>query len=186
MSHIADELPSILVQASEAQLRETGFCPRPQVHILAEDMEKPYVGYVTCRYFYRGADAAEAIADLGLMPSVLAATRLIVLWEDCDLRTALEMRGESFATGLVVMDAQLDRHTLHWYPFSVEVGGESSFGIPTVIPRWGAPARFENAELLAPVTTLLRTWRELRRDDIQQTAIELQKNGYELHWATGN
>lgn len=164
-------------------LRETGFCPRPQVHMFAEDMNNPYVGYMTCRYFYRGADAAEAIADLGLMPSVLAATRLIVLWEDCDLRTALEMRGESFATGLVVMDAQLDRHTLHWYPFAVEAGELSSFGVPTVIPRWGAPARFEGAELVAPVAMLLRTWREFRRDDIQRTAIDLQKNGYELHWA---
>jgi hypothetical protein len=45
-------------------------------------------------------------------------------------------------------------------------------------------ARFEDAELVAPIAMLLRIWREFRQDDIQQTAIELQKAGYKLNWVT--
>lgn len=180
MADLVESLSNIILTSSEALLREHGACPRPQVHILAEDMDQPYVGFVTCRLFHRGVDAASALANLGLFPSVLMATRLLVVWEDCDLRTALELPGESFPTGVVVLDAGLDQHTLNWHPFDIEVGGTSPYGIPTVNPHWGAPARYENVQLLAPIAELLQVWREFRNEDIQETAIKLQEAGYEF------
>ncbi|MFF7247640.1 hypothetical protein ACFZBU_27470 [Embleya sp. NPDC008237] len=180
MSEIVEALTDSILHAGEVLLREHGACPRPQVHILAEDMDQPYVGFVTCRPFYRGADAANALAGLGLLPSVLMATRLVVAWEDCDLRTALEMPGEFFATGITVLDARFQEHTLRWYPYDVEWGDPSPYGIPTVVPGWRTPARYENVPLLAPIEALLDVWRTFRDDDIQQTATELQDAGYEL------
>ncbi|MFD5025791.1 hypothetical protein [Streptomyces sp. NPDC058373] len=184
MADLVETLSNVILESSEAVLRAHGACPRPQVHILAEDMDQPYVGFVTCRLFYRGADAASALAGLGLFPSVLMATRLLVVWEDCDLRTALELPGDSFATGMVILDAGLDQHTLNWHPFDVEVGGTSPHGIPTVIPHWGTPARYEKVQLLAPVAELLEVWREFRHEDIQETAIKLQEAGYEFDMVT--
>ncbi len=183
MPDIGDALPAVLLQASEAELRATGFCPQPQVHILAEDMEHSYIGYVVCRRFYRGADAASAIAGLGLLPSALMATRLIVVWENRDLRTALELPGEGFPTGIAVLDARLGGHILHWHPFDIEVTGTSSHGIPTIIPHWRPPVRYTDVELLVPIAALLEVWREFRNDDLQRMAIDLQEAGYELNWA---
>ncbi|MBQ0829385.1 hypothetical protein [Streptomyces tagetis] len=184
MADLVETLSDVILKSSETVLRTHGACPRPQVHILAEDMDQPYVGFVTCRLFYRGADAASALAGLGLFPSVLMATRVLVVWEDCDLRTALESPGDSFATGVVILDAGLDEHTLNWHPFDVEVGGTSPHGIPTVIPRWGTTAHYKNVRLPAPVAELLGVWREFRQEDIQETAIRLQEAGYEFDMVT--
>ncbi|MET9798711.1 hypothetical protein [Nocardiopsis alba] len=182
MPDLIETLSDMVLETSEELLREHGACLTPQVHILAEDMDQPYVGFISCRPFYRGADAATALAGLGRLPSVLMATRLLVAWEDCDLRTALELPGESFATGMVILDAGTEDHTLYWHPFDIEVGGASPHGIPTVIPHWGARARYENVPLLAPISALLDVWRQFHRDDdIQQTAIELQQAGYGLN-----
>ncbi|MEY9487745.1 hypothetical protein RKD26_003539 [Streptomyces calvus] len=180
MPDLVETLIDVVLETSDELLRSHGACPRPQVQILAEDMDQPYVGFVTCRPFYRGEDAASALADLGLFPSVLMATRLLVVWEDCDLRTALQLPGESFDTGVVILDASLETHTLNWYPFDVEVGDAGPHGIPTVVPHWRTPARFENVQLLAPIAELLEIWREFRHEDIQETAIELQRAGYEF------
>jgi hypothetical protein len=91
MPDIVEDLPAILLDVAAAALRQTGFYPRPQVHMFAEDLASPYIGYIVCRPFYRGEDAVTAIAGLGLLPSVMGLTRLLVVWEDRDLRTALEM-----------------------------------------------------------------------------------------------
>ena len=180
MADLVETLSHVILESSEALLRDHGACPRPQVHILAEDMDQPYVGFVTCRLFYRGADAASALAGLGLFPSVLMATRLLVVWEDCDLRTALELPGGPFPTGVVILDAGHDQHALNWHPFDIEVGGTSPHGIPTVTPHWGTPSRYEDVQLLAPIEELLTVWREFRHEDIQETAIKLQEAGYEF------
>ncbi|MGW4030705.1 hypothetical protein ACWEFL_15520 [Streptomyces sp. NPDC004838] len=182
MKDIAEELPALLLDVSEAVLRETGFYTQPQVHLLAEDLEHAYIAYVVSRSFYRGSDAATAIENLGLLPSVLKATRLIVTWEDSDLRTALEVPGDGFANGMAILDARFDRHTLHWHPFEAEASTPSAHGIPTIIPHWGTPARYEDVELPAPIAGLLRLWREFRDDDVEQTAIQLEEAGYEVNW----
>jgi hypothetical protein len=188
MPNIVEDLPAILLRASEAELRKAGCYPRPQVHMFAVDLEHPYIGYIVSRPFYRGDDAVTAIANLGLLPSVMAVTRLLVLWEDRDLRTALQLPGSAqAATGMAVLDARFDGHTLQWHPFDVEVTGVTRHGaytINTINPRWRTAIRFENVGLLRPIADLLKIWRELRKDDIQTTAIGLQDAGYELNWVT--
>ena len=52
---------------TDAQLRANGGVMPPTVYILAEDLDQPYVGYLTCRPFYRGADASRATAKLVLV-----------------------------------------------------------------------------------------------------------------------
>jgi hypothetical protein len=188
MPDIIEDLPAILLNAAEVELRQAGFYPRPQVHMFAEDMESPYIGYIVCRPFYRGDDAVTAIANLGLLPSVMAVTRLLVLWEDRDLRTALEMPGSASAdTGIALLDAQLDGHTLRWHPFEAESIGVAQHGpyqVQTINPRWRKPTQFKNVQLLRPISNLLGIWRERRQDDMQQTAIGLQDAGYELNWVS--
>ncbi len=90
VGELVDRIEEAARADADAALREAGGVPPPAVHILAEDLEQPYVGYLTCRPFSRGADAAAAIAELGELPSVLAATRLVVTWEAQDLNVALE------------------------------------------------------------------------------------------------
>ncbi|GAB1817654.1 hypothetical protein [Herbidospora sp. RD11066] len=184
MTDIVEKLPNILLKAVDAQIRAGGGGLRPQVHILAEDMNAAYVGYVECRPFYRGADAASALANLGVLPSVFKATRLFVVWEDHDIRTALEIQGEHINQGIAILDARFNGHTLRWHPFSA-VGRQVNGGREISVDlTWGTPAHYENVRLLAPFEALLRVWRELRDDDLERTAVLLQKAGYVLNWAT--
>jgi hypothetical protein len=181
---ITAELPRILIEASKAELQATGAVPRPQVHMLAEDTPNPYTGFMICRRFYRGHDTVTAIGDLGLLPSAMKMTRLMILWENCDLSIALEQGPGPFPMGLMLVDAHLSRHTLHHHPFEPVPTGQVVNGVPAVRLRWEIPQRSENAPLPDPISRLLRTWRELREDDIQETAKALQRVGYELNWVT--
>ncbi|TDD85401.1 hypothetical protein [Actinomadura rubrisoli] len=184
MSDVTSQLPRVLIEASKAELHATGAVPRPQVHMLAEDMEHSYIGFVICRMFYRGQDAATAIGDLGALPSVMKMTRLMILWENLDLLTALDQGTDPAPMALMLLDAQFNRHTLYRHPFEAVPTGQVVNGVPTVRLRWEAPQRSHDGPLPDPIIRLLRTWRELREDDMQETAIALQRSGYELNWAT--
>jgi hypothetical protein len=176
MPNIADEVVSAIIEESEVCIQETRECPRPQVHILVEDMDEPYLGYIICRRFYRGADAASAIAGLGRLPSALTATRLFVVWEDHDLRTALEMPIERPAQGLCVVDVRLDGHTMLWLPFNVVQRGSE------IVVAWGSPARHDNVALPAPIDHLIETWWQ-PPDDLERTVLDLQNAGYRIRWS---
>ncbi len=172
----------MLIKAMDARFRVCGQSPPPEVHILAEDMDNSYIGSVECRPFYRGADAVSAIATLGLLPSVLKATRLLVLWEERDLHIALEMPQEHPAIGMVILDARFDGHTLHWHPISASADTANRPEPPGVLVEWGTPARYENVALPEPIEALLQVWREFREDDIRQTVTGLEQAGYGVHW----
>lgn len=182
MLDLATELLSILIEASKAELYATGAVPRPQVHMFAEDLPHPYIGFMICRRFYRGHDAATAIGDLGLLPSVMKMTRLMILWENSDLAIALEQDKGPFPMGLMLVDAGLSQHTLYQHLFEPVPTGQIVDGTPALRLEWETPRRSEGARLPEPITRLLWTWRELHEDDIQQTAIALQRSGYELNW----
>ena len=100
----------------------------------------PYVGYLSCRPFYRGGDVVDAMALMGVAGSLTGASRLLVVWEHQDLCVALELPGaEEEPNGQVVVEAVLDRgHVLRWHPFRLHLGPPSPVGGPTVIPEWGA------------------------------------------------
>ncbi|MFI7438067.1 hypothetical protein [Micromonospora haikouensis] len=178
MPDVASEVMNAILDESEAHIQKTGQVPRPQVHIVAEDMDEPYqyIGYIATRPFYRGADAATAVADLGRLPSALAATRLFVVWEEVDLRLALEMPNRQPVHGLSVVDVRSDGHTMLWLPFEV---AQDDAGIIVI---WGKPTRHENVKLHAPIEALIETWHR-PCGDLERTVLDLQGSGYQINWS---
>src|SRR5690242_11127064 len=102
---VVDMVDEVSVELADQLLSETGMVAPPTVHILSRLLAPPYLGKVTTRRFCRGDDAALAVTALGVLPSLLLATHVVVVWEYADLCTALELPGEAFPTGLVVLEA---------------------------------------------------------------------------------
>lgn len=181
-----DHLDEIAVVTADQVLRETGMLLPPTVHILAEGLDPPYVGYLTCRTFYRGQDARNAIGLLGLLPSALGASRLVVTWEHADLCTALELPGDDgFPPGVVVVDASRNGHTLRWHPMRMHAGPVGRNGAQTVIPEWGPSQQHQDAVLPEPVADLLAVWRQPRAwpdTELLKTSTSLETTGYEMRW----
>jgi hypothetical protein len=178
---VVEAITRTSVESAEHLLRTAGLCPPPVVHVLSRHLASPYIGSVTTRPFYRGADAAAAVTALGLLPSLLCATQLVIAWEYADLCTALELPGPAgFPTALVVVYASLDDHVLGWHPFDLRIGPPGPSGIPTAAPEWGKPERYPGAPLPEPVAELLALWREWRPSDVHATARELAAPGSTL------
>lgn len=182
MPDIVAELPRMLIESCKAELYATGAVPRPQVHMFAEDVARQYIGIVMCRPFYQGEDTITAIGDLGVLPSVMKMTRLMVLWENRDLTTALQQRQSMSPLALMLLDAQLDQHTLHRYAFDTVPTGNVVDGVPTIRLEWTEPTQQDGPPLPQPLHKLLRTWRELRGGDIESTVTALEQSGYEFGW----
>ena len=180
---VVDMLDNVSVELTDRLLRETGLVPPPTVHILSRLLAPPYLGKVSTRPFYRGEDAALAVTALGLLPSRLLATHLVVVWEYADLCTALELPGEAFPTGVVVLEASTDSHVVRWHPFRVHVGLPGPLGLPTVRAEWGELARFADAPLPAPVVELLAVWRSWQGGNYRETAAGLERAGFKVWWA---
>jgi len=178
-----DRLAGVAVEAAEEMLRVHGLCPPPTVHMVCADMDPPYAGMLTCRPFYRGADAEQAVAAMGALPSALWATHLLVVWEHADLCTALELPGETFPSGVVVLEATISEHTVRWYPFATRFGPVGTSGMPTVMPDWETPQRHPGGWLPEPVVKLLKSWREWSADDVlQERVVRLERAGYRIRW----
>jgi hypothetical protein len=137
---------------------------------------------VTVRRYERGADAARAVVDLGLLPSVLQGPRLVVMWEHADLCRALGEVGEQFPAALMVLDATLQEHMVRWHPFTPVYGTQIRSGARTVAPEWGEPARLPGAALPAAVAALLTLWWEQRGGDLDATRVELERSGFRVSW----
>lgn len=94
--HIVDSIAEATRLGTDTVLRDVGaLLMPPQVHLLVEHEEEPYVGYVNCRPFYRGNDVVRAMAMMGVAGSLTGASRLVVVWKHRDLCTALELPGRS-------------------------------------------------------------------------------------------
>jgi hypothetical protein len=173
---IAGKVLTAILDESETHIQETGGrCPPPHVHLVAEDLNEPYLGYVICRRFYRGDDAAQAIADLGRLASALAATRLFVVWEERNLRAALGMPVPSEVSTLTVVDARADGHTVLSLPMA------PAYQDSQLYVQWGKPQRFDNVPLPAPVHDLLHTWSQ-PPEDLTRTVQEMLDTGYRIMW----
>ena len=176
----------VSVELTDQLLRETGMVPPPTLHILSRLLAEPYIGKVSTRPFYRGLDAEVAVTGLGLLPSLLLATHVVVVWEYADLCTALELPGEAFSTGLVVLEASMDAHVVRWHPFRMHFGPLSAVGLPTVRAEWGESARMPDAPLPAAVVELLAVWRSWQGGDHRATSAELERAGFHVWWAPRN
>ena len=157
--------------------------PSPRVHLLSKHARMPYMGTVSTRPFYRGRDAADAVTVLGLLPSVATATHLVAAWDYEDLNVALQCTGSECPTGLVVLEASLDVHTVRWNPYIQHVGTNRGDGLATVLPEWDRPVHHPDGWLPGPIISLLALWREWRAGDIDETRAELAAAGFSIFWA---
>lgn len=189
---LVDAVESGSVELVEKMLTDSGrVCP-PTVHVLSKHLPQRYLGSVATRSFRRGADAGAAVAAMGLLPSVVPATRLVVVWEYSDLCAALDLPGwrdGRYPLGIVVLDADLAEHVVRWHPFRMRTDAPSGPAalIPAsarLWPEWGPAARHPGGVLPAPVGELLAVWRELRRGDVAKTRAELEAAGFVVNWVS--
>lgn len=137
----------------------TGFCMAPTVHMFYEP-EDEYVGYVSCRPYYRGADAQAAIEHLGVIAAAMCATRLLVVWEESDLRASLH--GPTFGdpNGVALLEVSLADHEMTWTPYRYLNDHGQAPGMDANIDiTWGAPTVQANVTLMPAVRNLVHAWR---------------------------
>lgn len=184
-----DVIKDVIVSAV-ADVLPTGVAPRPQVHILDDTLEQPYVGYVVCRRYYRGQDAAAAISHLGRIAAAMCSSQLVVVWEESDLRSSI-LGGDpgDHPHGLAVLDAPFllgSTHILDWHPFQwcTSDGTPVYFTNPALVLQWGRASRHPGAPLPDPVPALLMSWRApapFGPDGVERTLSEAVSEGYEFH-----
>ncbi len=171
----------------DAGLRYGGGVMAPTLWIFAEDMDQPLLAKVTVRPFYAGADAVAAVAGMGELASVLAATRLLITYEAQDFAGAMGAEPDPEATALVVLDATPWVTTVYWQPLTMRPAPDWR-RTGAVIPEWGATTVLADRPVPAPIRQLLHAWQELRgfgtdiADDLNETAIRLQAAGYVIAW----
>lgn len=167
----------------------TGVAPRPQIHVIDDTLEQPYVGYVVCRYYYRGRDAMAAISHLGRIAAVMCASHLLVVWEESDLRVSMSGGDpDEHPRGLAVLEAPFlpPTHTLRWQPFQLYTsdGTPLFFTNPAIDVAWGHPSHSSQVPLPEPIETLLMSWRTTPfGQGVQRTLSEAVDAGYEFHFA---
>jgi hypothetical protein len=190
-----DQLDDMAVRVTDALLREGAGVQPPTVHVLVDELDQPYVGYVRCRPFYRGRDAHAAVGAMGLFASQLGASRVVVTYEHADMALGWEDPDAGEApTGIVVVDAARDEHTVRWHPMVMTLAtaispsdvGPGAAGAPAVEACWGPPDRYPGGELPAAVAQLLAVWREPRacsEPEFLAVYARWQESGYDVRWA---
>lgn len=185
ISEWVHHLDELAVQVVDQMLRETGMVQPPTVHLLAEGLDPPYVGYLTCRPFYRGQDAATAVTALGLLPAALGCSRLVVTWENDDLHIALDLPSRPVSPAVMVVDAHRHGHTLRRHPLRIHLNPPGRAGLPSVTPQWGPTQQDRDATLPGPVAELLDVWRSPRPwTDLELVELyaRLETAGYQMRW----
>ncbi len=184
-----DQLDDTAVHVVDQMLREVGMVQPPTLHFLREGLDPPYLGYLTCRPFCRGEDAAQAVRAMGLVGSMLGASRLVVTWENADLCAALELPGaDEVQTGVVVVDADRTGHVLRWHPAVFGDAQLSASGGWTARAHWGRAVTYpRDVELPAPVADLLWAWRAERvwsETEFLAALSGMEQGGYSMRWVT--
>jgi hypothetical protein len=184
----ASTLRSAVIKAADDTFRQLGFCPVPQIHVLAEDMAQPYLGYIHTRPFHQGEDAAKAITELGLFPAAMGATRVLMAWENRDINVAMRTGGEKAPSAVVLAEASMDGHVVHWHPFEVgEIGSVSEHGTRAFVPYWGQATVHAGAALPDPLARALWIWREappFGADEMRDMVRGLQERGHIISWVS--
>jgi hypothetical protein len=155
---LIDAVRNACLVAADKAMRAGGYVPEPQLHMLLDRWEQPYLGYLFTRPYRDGVDAIKAITRLGDAAAAARATRVVVAWEHADLHRSMHGGGD-YPNGMAVVLASLTRgHTLHWHPVVLDVGSDEH-GRPAVIPRWGAPVTIDGAALPPVIASVLMSWR---------------------------
>jgi hypothetical protein len=181
---MAESIIEISFKAITEALATDGGVGPPTLHMLCEDMDQPYAGYVSTRPFYRGADAVAAITRLGLLPSVLAATRVVIVWENADLLTGLTQPHQGYPHALMAVEATFTGHTLTRQPFTVTWGpADATTGLPISTPALGELEQLPDADLPQPIAAALDLWRQLRNEDLKAILDALLGEGFTVQFA---
>lgn len=180
-----EALDGMCVQAAGEEIRASGNCLAPRLHLLVAGLELPYVGYLTCRPFYRGDDAITAVGMMGVMASMLGACRVVLTWEHQDMSAALRL--PDAPAGQVVLDAHHPggRHVLRWHPVWINPDPQHREGASGVTPAWGPTDVVPDAELPPFAGACLATWRQLADWDGPALIARLawfERTGYVMHW----
>ncbi len=170
------------VAKAAADVLPAGIAPRPQIHVLDDTFDRPYIGYMVCRPYYRGHDAMAAIRHLGRIAAAMCATRLVVVWEEFDLRTSILGPSDNYPNGLALLDAEFpSSHSLTWLPFDYYTSaGGSTLGL-----SWEQPSTQLDVALPEPIPSLLNAWRApapFGPDGVEHTLTEALHDGYEMHF----
>ena len=190
---LVDTLAASSARLVETTLTERGFVLPPTVYLMSKYALPPLLGTVTTRPFYRGADAAGAVARLGVLPAAAQALRLLVVWENADLCAALDRPGWQagrYPRGVVAVDAHRDErigHMVRWQPFSVTAVDpvtQSGHGRLTAVAlNWGTPQQYQDGQLPGEITNLLAVWRRPRPEDgVEALRAELTATGFVVTW----
>lgn len=185
---VVDTIMEATRRGTDASLRAGGVAMPPQAHLLVEQLEQPYLGYMTCRPIHGGRDITPALRGLGVMASLIGASRLVLAWENHGLWSEVEQSeapDEPYAH--VAVDVRRDGgHVLRCYPFEPYGGAGGPPGRPaTVLPVWGEPILRRDGELPWSCWELLRMWREPTEwDRPLRTEIlaQLEEGGYQMRW----
>jgi hypothetical protein len=161
---VIDVVERACLVAADKAMRAGGFVPQPQVHMVIDRWQQPYVGYVLTRPYRQGLDAVKAITRLADAAAAVRATRLVLAWEDADLRISLHGPGD-YPNGMAIVVASLDgRHSLRWHPVVLHRGPPGESGLPSVYPDWGVPVTVDGAPLPPVMTAVLNTWRAVEAE----------------------
>lgn len=175
---VVDRLETSAVEAQEHLMRVFGVCQPPTVHMIHEGLQPQYLGSVRARPFRAGRDAEAAVSDLGLLPSMLGVSHLVVVWDHADPSLALVHQPGRVA-GLVVLVADRAGHTLRWHPFDAHPSVNDD-GEPTSTPVWAPVQHHRDARLPGPVAYLLELWHVYYRGDVAVLIEQLAAAGFRM------
>jgi hypothetical protein len=177
---------SVMMRAA-VETFKTGFVMAPQVHVFDESSdEQPYVGYVSCREYYRGQDAVAAIRDLGVIAAAMCGTRLVVGWEESDVRTSVYGPADHYPTGVALLETTFTSHALTWYPFRyVNTDGQIPGLKADFEMVWDRPSFRANGELPTGIRELVEVWRgcpgmSQPQEWVERTVTGALAAGYEI------
>ena len=172
------------MQAAEDEIKATGRCLPPRLHVVVDGLDLPYVGFLTCRPFYRGDDAIAAVGMMGVLGSMLGASRLVLTWEHQDMSAALHL--PDAPAGQVVLDAHRHGgHVLRWHPVWIEPA--TAAAASGVAPVWGPVDTVSDAALPPFAGACLATWRqpaEWTGPRLVARLAGLERAGYVMRWVT--
>lgn len=171
----------VMLRSAATALLPMGVAPTPQLAVFDErNCGEPLVAMVTCRDYQPGRDAAEAITHMGRLAAALAATHLLVFWEEADLHRSFTQAAQAPPSGLAILEANYRSHQLHWYPFAATVRGYRPSGGADLNITWGAPTSCPGAALHQPVEGLLSWSREVycNRYEVDEMLTRAVEAGY--------
>lgn len=177
---VAAAVQHTLLDSAKRLLCEAGVLPPPQLHLFTDEPDVHYAGCVLVRKFDPGEDAALAIRALGRPSAALPASRILLIWEQVDLLTALGEPISDDERALVFLEATPNDHTVTWYPCTAVHTSQDSVEI-----EWGLPLVADRPNLPGPIGDVLDIWREFSQADFATTVKELERDGYHYGGSAG-